>query len=211
MRDILLSLQQEENMILRDIAILSMGLTVRGKPDFSPGGAYSLLQLGDISADGYIMADTAMPVDMNPAYDKFVLIPGDLVFRGRGAAIAVAVFKDSKRKLVATAPLIIIRPNSRVVDSIYLAWFLSSQYAKKHFSQHISGSSIMGIGKRDLETVEVTLPDMKTQKTVGDLMQLQKKEQELAKDYLRIRQDLINHQIEATLHHQKPMKKAGAQ
>lgn len=193
-------------MRLKDIASINTGLTLKEKPAADEAGDCLLLQLGDIDANGNVIGGTTTPYQ--GAYERFVLTSGDLIFRGRGAAIAVAAVGESARKLVAAAPLIIIRPDARLVDSSYLRWFLTSPPAHKYFSQHMRGSIIMGIGKKDLENLPVPLPDMQTQKKVGALARLQKEEKYLAEKYLKMRQDLFNRQMEETLRY-IPTKKAG--
>jgi restriction endonuclease S subunit len=184
-------------MNLDSLCDISTGLTLRGKPAHGAAGKYVLLQLGDIHPAGHINTQSATITDGDASYAKFVTSAGDLVFRGRGAGIGVAIVPDDGRNYVASAPLIVLRPYRHMVDPPFLAKILTSDLASAHFSKFTQGSIITGIGIADLRTLDVPLPDMETQKKIGDLAQLQKREQELLISLHKAKHRLINNRIEA--------------
>ncbi len=198
-------------MILDSLCDISTGLTLRGKPAPSAAGKYVLLQLGDINPAGHINIESATKTDGDASYAKFVLRAGDLVFRGRGAGIGVVIVPDDRRNYVASAPLIVLRPYRNIVEPTFLARILTSDLASAHFSKFTQGSIITGIGIADLRTFDVPLPDMETQKKIGDLAQLQKLEQELITRLGKAKHHLINQSIESLLVNNHTMKKAGVQ
>lgn len=139
----------------------------------------SLIQLGDISSDGLYQESRLEKLDFDETAKKFVVQEGDLVFRGRGASIASAVISKTEIPIVVASPLIIIKPDLLRVDPNYLSWFLTSKSARKFFSTNSQGSVIVGVGKRDLMQMPISLPLIKTQKKIGNLKKLLKKEEDL--------------------------------
>jgi len=198
-------------MIMDSLCNISTGLTLRGKPTPSASGKYVLLQLGDIDPAGHINIPSATKTDGDASYAKFVLRADDLIFRGRGAGIGVAIVPDDGRNYVASAPLIVLRPYRDMVEPTFLSRILTSDSASAHFSKFTQGSIITGIGIAALRAFDVPLPDMETQKKIGDLAQLQKLEQELMARLGKAKHHLINQSIESLLANNHTMKKAGGQ
>jgi hypothetical protein len=194
-------------MKLVSLCEMSTGLTLRGKPVPSATGKYVLLQLGDINPAGHINIESATKTDGDASYSKFVLSVGDLIFRGRGAGIGVVIVPNDGRCYVASAPLIVLRPYPDRVETTFLARMLTSEIAAAHFSKFTQGSTITGIGIADLRTFDVPLPDMETQKKIGELALLQKLEQGLIMRLGKAKNHLINQSIESLLVNNLTIKK----
>jgi hypothetical protein len=177
---------------ISEVAEVQTGATLREKPYVAANGDSVLLQLGDVGVEGIIQFESLSPMSIQAQYDHFEVPCGDLVFRGRGAAIAVAVIPALTKRVIAAAPLIIIRPNGCKVDSCYLAWALTTNDAHRHYAQLAQGSAIVGIGKNDLETLKINLPDLPTQRKIGELKSLQTKEKDLLARHHMARMKLIN-------------------
>lgn len=178
--------------LLGEIAELITGMTLRSRPKSVPGGLVRLMQLGDFDPSGAISFATMIRVDREPEHDRYVIRAGDLVFRGRGAGIAACVVPQHTGEIAVVAPLIVIRPQRERVDPAYLEWFLGTQDVRRHLERHMRGSLVMGIGKADLQNVEVPLPDMETQRAVGELERLRKREGELVERYQSLRERLFD-------------------
>jgi hypothetical protein len=175
------------------IASAITGLTLRERPSLSLSAPNALLmQLGDLSADGNILFDRLIPFSADRQAEAFFAKAGDLVFRGRGAGIVAAVMPKTEMPVVIAAPLMIIRPNPQQVDPDYLAWMLTAENARRHYAQRAQGSAIVGVGKRDLENLEIYLPDLQTQKKVAMLKRLQKREALLLERLRRTQGKLID-------------------
>ncbi len=188
---------------LSSIATAITGITLRDKPSTQqPESAEAfLMQLGDLGVGtGAIQLDSMIPVQLEPQYKRFIAKPGDLVFRGRGAGIAAAVVPETHFPVVVVSPLIIIRINSAIVDAEFLAWFLMTENARRHYAEHTQGSAITGIGKRYLETLVIPLPPLQTQQKIGRFMRIQSHETQLIARYQTARTKLFNAQISKSIH-----------
>jgi restriction endonuclease S subunit len=137
------------------------------------------MQLGDLDADGNVQINSMTPFTVEKKFKHFIVKPGDLVFRGRGAGITVAVMPNTALPVIVASPLIIIRPDHKKVDPDYLVWALTNDNARRYYAQYARGSVIVGIGKHDLEKIEIQLPAIQFQKKIGKIKNLQLKESQL--------------------------------
>lgn len=177
---------------LDQIATVLTGATLKEKPETAAHPDSYLMQLGDLDANVGLNFNAMLPFVGLQTYSKFIAKPGNLVFRGRGAGInAVEIIKTDK-PIVVASPLMIIRPNHKRVDSAYLKWAITNIHAYRHYTQYLSGSVIMGVGKQALDKLEIDLPDLSTQQKISQIKQLQTQEAELLSHYKNIRAKLFD-------------------
>lgn len=168
------------NIKLHHVARVMTGLTLRDKTssEHTSQAKALLMQLGDLDTQGEIQTHKMSPYDYEESFEKFIVQPGDLVFRGRGG-ISATVIQNSDLPLVVVSPLIIVRPDTQKIDSHYLAWALTNKQALKYYSEHSQGSVILSVGKRDLEEMPIDIPELRIQKKIGNLKILETKENKL--------------------------------
>ena len=182
---------------LRHIAETLTGATLREKPIAALGkrGRVLLMQLGDLGADGAIRTRHMIPIAHQSFFDKFTIQTGDIVFRGRGAGIVATVMPATELPIVVASPLMIIRPDVNKVDPHYLVWALINENARRHYAERSQGSNIIGIGKRDLDQLEIDLPPLHVQKKIGQLKRLETEEQHLLNRYQKAKTRLVETMI----------------
>lgn len=95
---------------------------------------------------------------------NYLLQDGDVLLPARGTAIRTAVFKEQNYPCIASANVIVIRPDSKVLDSTYLKLFLDSPIGNKLISGAQQGMAVMNISYKDLNVLEVPVPSMANQK-----------------------------------------------
>ena len=178
---------------LNHIADVLTGVTLREKPvpTKQARGNVFLMQLGDLNTDGTVQTHSMIPTAYESLFEKFIVKSGDIVFRGRGAGI------------VAASPLMIIRPDTQKVDPHFLVWALTNNLAHRYYAEHARGSNIVGIGKRDLDQLEIDLPPMATQKKIGRLKNLEAEEQQLLTRYQQAKAKLVEALIIEAIHKEK--------
>jgi len=182
---------------LNHIADIFTGVTLREKPvPATDGNAQVLLmQLGDLNTEGNIQSHTMLKVSQQDHFDKFMVSAGEIVFRGRGAGFVAAVMPHAELPIVVASPLIIIRPNLKKVDPHYLVWAMTNDHARRYYAEHSRGSNIVGIGKRDLDQLEIDLPPINVQKMIGQVEQLAAEEQRLLTRYQKAKSRLVEAMI----------------
>jgi hypothetical protein len=190
---------------LNHIADVLTGVTLREKPvpSAQAGGNVFLMQLGDLNTDGTVQTHSMIPTKNQRLFEKFTVKSGDIVFRGRGAGIVAAVVPETEWPVVAASPLMIIRPNTQKVDPHYLVWALTNDQARRYYAEHARGSNIVGIGKRDLDLLEIDLPPIATQKKIGQLKNLETEEQHLLTRYQKAKSQLVEALIVDAIYKEK--------
>lgn len=99
---------------------------------------------------------------------NYMLQQGDVLLPGRGTAVRVAVFHedDFPFPCIASSNVIVIRPDTRELKSIYLKMFLDSPIGGKVVSQAQQGTAVMNISYKDLNDIEIPLPSMDEQEEI---------------------------------------------
>ena len=98
---------------------------------------------------------------------NYILQEGDVLLPARGTAIRTAVFHTQSYPCIASANLIVIRPNPKMLNSTYLKVFLDSPIGNKIISGAQQGMVIMNISYRDLNVLEIPLPVIEKQEAVA--------------------------------------------
>jgi hypothetical protein len=190
---------------LGTIADIYMGATLRERPFPAPlmEAEAKLMQLGDMDTTGNIQTYSMIPVMMPAAFEKFIIHTGDIVFRPRGAGIVATVMPQVSWPVIVTSPLMIIRPHAQKIDPHYLVWALTADSARRFYAEHSRGSAIVGIGKRDLDQMEIELPSINLQRKIAQLKKLESQEQQLLSRYQETKTKLIEAAITDKIHKEK--------
>ena len=103
---------------------------------------------------------------------------GDIVMRLREPNIAVYIGEESAG-LIIPSLMAVIRVNDSSVDNTFLAYYLNSKTVRKILERELKGTTIPMIKTKDIEELEVILPDVSQQKKIVTFMKLSQKETEL--------------------------------
>ena len=150
--------------LLKNVAEVFRGKAVRGKdPDGNIGVVnISNIEAFDIDYDGL---DKISLDDRKIA--TYILEDGDILLPARGTAIRTAVFHKQPYTCIASSNLIVIRPNSELLDSTYLKIFIDSPIGKKLVTGTQQGLSTMNISYKDLGDIEIPLPPLEKQQRIA--------------------------------------------
>lgn len=178
-------------MRLQDICHLQTGHTVRGRLEPSCGDGQLSVQLRDLSDDGVLKVASLQRFDLGPLADRYAIGPGDVLFRSRGQPnIACAVTRELIERAIALLPLIILRPNIELVSPEFLAWAINQPDAQRQLDAEAQGTSLRMISKSSLESLEVPVPDLKTQGLIVQVGQLAARETSLLHELAEKRHNL---------------------
>ena len=157
-------------------------------------GQYSILKLGNID-DGEIDYKTLNSFDdPSSRADKFILKDGDVVFTCRGIGYKTALIHDiGNNKVVPSSNLMVIRPDSEYLDSMYLNYFLNSSLGKECIKRILTGGVIPTITKASLDNMEIPVVGKDTQEVVITRYQIiNEKIDEVRKRLITLEQKLDN-------------------
>jgi restriction endonuclease S subunit len=116
--------------------------------------------------------------------DRYLVRAGDVIFRSRGErTIAAAVDSSFRETALAVSPLMILRPDTRLVSPAYLAWAINQAPVQRLFDEEAQGTNLRMVSRSTLEKVTIPIPDHEMQARI------------LAIDALAERERQLSHQI----------------
>lgn len=148
---------------LGDVSEVFRGKAVTRKDPDGNIGVVNISNLGDYEID-YTGLEHLQEEERKVF--NYLLQEGDVLLPARGTAIRTAVFHTQSYPCIASSNLIVIRPDSKILDSTYLKIFLDSPIGNKLISSAQQGTTVMNISYRDLKILEVPIPSLDTQKAV---------------------------------------------
>lgn len=178
-----LNYMKSEKAIIRDLAQIRAGYQTRKGVQDTPDGSHALLQIRDFNEERTkIDLKNLARVVPGQINEEQVLQDGDVIFLAKGAKNFSYVPKGLPEPALAASYFFILRPGRRVAPA-YLAWFLNLESTKRLLSRYSSTLAHMPVVRRDvLESVEVPLPNLETQRKIVELAALTDEQQQLLTD-----------------------------
>jgi restriction endonuclease S subunit len=183
---------------LGSIADIRMGATLRGRDATRPvpNGRFRLVRIGDLTQDGQWITDQFDRISPCESISPELLLrPGDVLFPNRGARTTACVFRFGYEDALAGAQFFLLRPDDQVLLPEFLAWYLRSQEAARHFDERRTGTHVKIIQREALTELNMPLPPLKVQGQIVELSQLQVTERDLTAAIAELKTRLLNHQL----------------
>lgn len=190
--------EDEKSYSLRisSIAEIILGYTLRGHDDNDAPSSgiteFPFLKISDISPQGIIelpkSSSICLPVEVA---SRHLIKAGDLVIPNRGTRITAALF-DLDLPVVAGSQFFIIRPKPEVLDSGYLLWFLQLESTRRQLLSDSTGTHFPALPASVIRALLVPVPDLKTQRTIGEIHQLRLQESRLIRQLEDKRDQLLS-------------------
>lgn len=150
--------------LLKNVAEIFRGKAVKGKDPDGNIGVVNISNIEDFEID-YDGLDKISLDERKIA--TYILEEGDIILPARGTTIRTAVFHKQPYTCIASSNLIVIRPNSELLNSTYLKIFIDSPIGKKLVTGTQQGLSTMNISYKDLGTIEIPLPPIEKQQSIA--------------------------------------------
>ncbi len=167
-------------------------------------GTCLLLQAKDVDADHLSYRTDALVRFMPRLSGKdWFLKPGDILFMARGARNFSVILGELPDSVLAAACFFVVRVSNHAILSEYLCWYLN-QTPVNEYLKRFSGRGVhMPVVRRAvLESIDIPLLPIKTQKQVSEINKLLQKEQDLYKKLAEKRRNLMTEIcLKATLKH----------
>lgn len=103
---------------------------------------------------------------------------------------AALVGADIGRAVLA-APMLLIRPNTELVEPAYLQWFINHPATQAALAGRAAGTAVKMIGKGVLDSLEVALPPLERQRLIVEVAQFSSREAALLEELRGRRKALI--------------------
>jgi len=173
--------------LVHQVTTSQFGANVSAKPS----GDYPCVQGRDFNADGRYIATEMQFVDASALrYTRF-LKPGDILFSTKGKLFAT-VWQNPTENVVATGTFLILTVTATNLLPEYLAIYLNSAKAKKYFDLHTKAATVLHLGKKQFELLEIEIPPMEKQRAITKAHQLLVEEKMLMIQILNKKEKLLN-------------------
>lgn len=191
-------------MKLKKIAKIQSGYINRWRIVPIEDGPCLLMQAKDVDANHLSYRTDALVRFMPTLSGKdWFLKPGDILFMARGARNFSVLIDKLPDSVLAAACFFVVRISNFEILPEYLCWYLN-QFPVAEYLKRFSGRGVhMPVVKRAvLESIDIPLPLIKTQKKVSEINKLLQKEQDLLKKLAEKRRNLMTGIcLKATLKH----------
>jgi len=169
-------------MKLKDIANITIGLALnRKKSKEKTNYKYKQFTLKCFDTDFIYPKDEFEIFYSNePINQKYLTQQNDIVIRLRYPIKALYIDKSHQDILIPSF-MAIIRPIQNI-DSKFLTYYLNSMIIKRGLKSKIEGTQIPMIGIKDLNELEINLPNLKKQNQVTQILEINDKEIKLLEE-----------------------------
>jgi len=176
---------------LSEIAAIQVGNTFRTGLEPHPEGDALVVQMKDVSDQECVEPSGLSKIVFGPIREAHQLLPGDLVFRSRGAKVATALIPALSMPALVAAPLFRIRPTSEMVDPRYLNWFINS-LGQSHLGARSEGSDLKMVSIQSVKDLEVMVPSLSRQTEIVELAALVREEARIMEAIMQKRSKLVS-------------------
>ena len=179
---------------IRDIASVIAGYTFRTALKSHKNGLMAVVQAKDILDNIFITKNSLTKIDLQEYQTRAIIQESDIVISSRGSFRA-SIIKGDAKNIIASSSVYVLRIENQDIFPEYLAIYLNTIEGQKKIKEKMTGSVIKTILRRDLENIEIPIPDKKMQDIVINLFQNKQAQQKL----LDRKKILINQIIESSI------------
>jgi len=180
-------------MRLEELSDIHSGYTARRRLDPIPEGGVPALQLRDVGTNGEAPGPDFQRYDLGKLSDRYFVHGGEVVFRSRGEPNTATAIRDPlPEPVVVIVPLVIVRPDRDRILPEYLAWAINQPDAQRRLGAEAQGTSLRMIPMAVLENLEISVPDLPTQKRIVQLNALARQEGQLLRQFAARREELVS-------------------
>lgn len=150
--------------VLGEVAVVFRGKNVPRKDPNGRVGVVNISNLREYSID-YDGLEHLEEEDRK--LRTYFLEDGDVLVPARGTAIRTAIFKKQDYPCIASSNLVVIRPRSSLLNSVYLKLFLDSPLGGKLLESAQQGTGVINLSYRDMQSLEIPLPELAKQEALA--------------------------------------------
>lgn len=176
---------------LKDITSIIAGYTFRTALKAEDSGKNRVIQAKDTANDLIIDEKKLIKTNHQLFKSNAIIQKNDILFSVRGKFRA-SVYIGSLNKIIASSSVYILRVVNKSIDPEYLTIYLNSRNGQKEISKSLTGGAIKTILRKDLENINVIIPELSKQQIIIKLY----KNNLALQDKLNNKKILINNIVE---------------
>lgn len=130
--------------------------------------------------------------------DKHLLQDGDVLLAAKGIKNFAVKYTASMGKAVASSSFIVIRikeENKKIIMPEYLAWYLNNIKKLHLLQQQQLGTTIPSISIKQIENLEINIPELHIQNHIVRIQQIKDKRNKLTKELEKQKDILFQKQL----------------
>ncbi len=179
---------------LKDIAFIQTGIFAKPTKE----GQIVYLQAKHFDENGILRSSLYPDLKAESITEKHLLQNGDIIFAAKGTKNFAALYENKNRPAVASTSFFVIRLNENFQNKIlpeYLTWYLNMASSQNYLKSRAVGSSIVSISKSVLDELDLSIPNLNTQKEILRITHLRNSEKKLQQQIEMLREKQIQQQI----------------
>jgi len=180
---------------LENIASISTGVFAKPVAE----GEIVYLQARHFDENGLLISELHPDLMADDISKKHILKPSDILFAAKGNKNFATVFEDQYPKSVASTSFFVIRLSDNKVLPEYLAWFMNNPITQLFLKSTALGSSIASISKAVLEKLEISVPDIQTQRVILKITSLRSQGKKIRQKIESLQEIIIQQKINNTI------------
>ena len=107
---------------------------------------------------------------LNKINERSNLEINDVLFSGTGTIGRVSLIEEKPINWNVKEGVYILKPNSNLINPVFLMYLMKSNYMKNIYSNYIVGSPVASIPMKDLKKIKFFLPTMKQQEKIINIL-----------------------------------------
>ncbi|MBV5313626.1 MAG: restriction endonuclease subunit S [Prolixibacteraceae bacterium] len=176
---------------LEHIASISTGVFAKPVAE----GEIVYLQARHFDENGLLISELHPDLMADEISEKHFLKSGDVLFAAKGNKNFATVFEDQYPRSVASTSFFVIRLRNSKILPDYFALFMNSPKTQLFLKSTALGSSIASISKAVLEKLEISIPNIQTQRVILEISRLRSQEKEIRQKIESLQEIIIQQKI----------------
>jgi len=181
-------------ILLKHIANIQTGIFAKSEPQ----GDIVYLQAKHFDEEGLLHSSLHRELKQDIFISRHLLQPGDVLFAAKGTKNFAAIYEKRNDPAVASTSFFVIRLFEKNILPEFLVWYLNYPSTQRILKGKAIGTSIASISKTVLEELEISIPDIETQKSILKITELRNAEKKLKQQIETLKEKQIqNHLLNA--------------
>ena len=156
---------------LEYVVDVQSGHPFRGSvPEVVEGNGYAL-QMRDLNPDGSVSWANLVRTSVDGRREPDWLVPGDVVFVARGQRNYAVCLSEVPLPTVCSQYFFLLRCKTPTLTPEFLAWQINSAPCQRYLAKNAEGTDQLGIRRPVLESLQIAVPDLETQRCIVSLHQ----------------------------------------
>lgn len=182
--------------LIRDLADVRSGYQPRDGLDLTPQGTTLVVQTKDIDDDNNHALLVAQleraSINRDPA--PYIIDNGDILFMARGRRRSATLVEGLPGTLptIALNYFFIIHVRDSFVDPAFLAWAINEPESQEYLEKVSRGTGMPFVTKQSLLQLELIIPPLEKQVSIGRLTRLARRERTLCRQLEQQRAKLLH-------------------